>query len=154
MATCDTTPRVSTLFHCVWFSNTCPSPERLQRPTAQGQCYRSIGRSVCCYCVEVSIHCVWFSNTCPSPERLQRPTAQGQCHRSIGGSVCCYCVEVSIHCVWFSNTCPSPERLQRPTAQGQCHRSMVDHYLSTCQYYAALHKWATLILILQLCSNF
>ena len=46
MATSDTTPRVSTLFHCVLFSNSCPSPERLQRPAARGQCHRSIGRSV------------------------------------------------------------------------------------------------------------
>ena len=46
MATSDTTPRVSILFHCVWFSNTSPSPEQLQRPTAQGQCHTSIGRSV------------------------------------------------------------------------------------------------------------
>ena len=30
----------------VLFSNSCPPPEWLQRPTAQGQCHRSIGRSV------------------------------------------------------------------------------------------------------------
>ena len=33
MATCDTAPRVSTLFHCVLFSNSFLSPRRLQRPT-------------------------------------------------------------------------------------------------------------------------
>ena len=32
MATSDTTPRVSTLFHCGLFSNSCLSPRRLQRP--------------------------------------------------------------------------------------------------------------------------
>ena len=32
MATHDTTPHVTTLFHCVLFSNICPSRRRLQRP--------------------------------------------------------------------------------------------------------------------------
>ena len=32
MVTCDTTPRVTTLFHCVLFSNICLSRRRLQRP--------------------------------------------------------------------------------------------------------------------------
>ena len=41
MATSDTTPRVSILFHCVLFPNSCPPPKRLQRPTAQGQCHGS-----------------------------------------------------------------------------------------------------------------
>ena len=49
MATPDAIPRISTLFHCVWLSNTCPSPERLQR-----QCHRSIHRSVCPY----ELYCV------------------------------------------------------------------------------------------------
>ena len=30
MATSDTTPRVSTLFHCVLFTNRFPPPKRLQ----------------------------------------------------------------------------------------------------------------------------
>ena len=45
MATSDTTPSVSTLLYCILFPNSCPSPKRLQRPTAQGQCHRSSGRS-------------------------------------------------------------------------------------------------------------
>ena len=49
MTTSDTTPRVSTLFYCVLFSNSYPSPKRLQRPIAQGQCHRSFGRSVIWY---------------------------------------------------------------------------------------------------------
>ena len=46
--------RVPTLFHCVLFSNSCPSPRRLQRPIAQGQSHRSSGRSVFMYKVVTS----------------------------------------------------------------------------------------------------